>query len=166
MVRLKGWQLMLKLSKLADYAVVVLIRLSSEDEVQTAPCIAASTGLPEPTVAKVLKAMVAGGLVVSHRGPRGGYQLSRALEQISVADVVVAIEGPIALTSCVEGASSADCDSRDSCPAHGCWDVVNDVIRDALAAIRLPDLQKAGVLARARSTVPSSFMRTHLSIAE
>ena len=70
---------MLRLSKLTDYAVVVLVRLSRETGVQTSPGIAATTGIPEPTVAKVLKTLAAGGLVASQRGARGGYRLLRPL---------------------------------------------------------------------------------------
>ena len=65
---------MLRLSKLTDYAVVVLIRLSHGEAVQTSPGIAAGIGLPEPTVAKVLKALAGSGLVSSQRGARGGYR--------------------------------------------------------------------------------------------
>src|ERR1700722_11298961 len=71
-------QTMLRLSKLTDYAVVVLVRLSRDMGVQTSPGIAATTGIPEPTVAKVLKTLAAGGLVASQRGARGGYRLMRA----------------------------------------------------------------------------------------
>ncbi len=75
---------MLRLSKLTDYAVVVLVRLSREQGVQTSPGIAATTGIPEPTVAKVLKTLAAGGLVASQRGARGGYRLLRPLAAIPV----------------------------------------------------------------------------------
>ena len=98
---------MLRLSKLTDYAVVVLARLSSGTPTQTSPGIAASTGIPEPTVAKVLKTLVAAGLVTSQRGAHGGYRLTRPLPALPVADVIDAIDGPIALTACVEGAGSA-----------------------------------------------------------
>ena len=94
---------MLRLSKLTDYAVVVLVRLSRETGVQTSPGIAAATGIPEPTVAKVLKALAGGGLVVSQRGAHGGYRLLRPLGAIPVAEVIAAMDGPIALTACVEG---------------------------------------------------------------
>ena len=100
---------MLRLSKLTDYAVVVLVRLSREAGVQTSPGIAASTGIPEPTVAKVLKTLAAGGLVASQRGARGGYRLLRSLAQIPVADVIAAVDGPIALTACVDG-STTECE--------------------------------------------------------
>ncbi len=129
---------MLRLSKLADYAVVVLVRLARDEAVQTSPGIAAVTGLPEPTVAKVLKALAAGGLVVSQRGARGGYRLARPLPSIHVADVVAAIDGPVALTACVEGSPSS-CEA-DRCCCRGGWDKVNSVVMDALATISLADI--------------------------
>ena len=109
---------MLKLSKLTDYAVVVLVRLSGMDGVQTSPGIAAATGIPEPTVAKVLKTLAASALVVSQRGARGGYRLNRALAAIPIADVIAAVDGPIALTACVEG-STTGCESQSLCPMRG-----------------------------------------------
>ncbi|HTW25483.1 MAG TPA: SUF system Fe-S cluster assembly regulator [Acetobacteraceae bacterium] len=138
---------MLRLSKLTDYAVVVLVRLGpegAEPEVQTSPGIAAATGIPEPTVAKVLKALTASGLVASQRGARGGYRLNRPLAAIPVADVIAAIDGPIALTACVEG-SGSECESRGFCPMAGRWDPVNAAIRDALTGISLADMQVAAV---------------------
>jgi len=141
---------MLRLSKLTDYAVVVLIRLADgehaamrargEDAVQTSPGIAVATGVPEPTVAKVLKALAAANLVVSQRGARGGYRLGRPLTAISVADVIAAIDGPIALTACVDG---GDCESQCLCPMRGRWDPVNAAIRAALGSITLADMESA-----------------------
>ena len=131
---------MLRLSKLADYAVVVLTRLGSADGVQTSPGIAQATGVPEPTVAKVLKALTIAGLVGSQRGARGGYRLARTLSSIPVTEVIVAIDGPIALTACVEG-SVTGCEASLSCPMRGRWDVVNDAVRDALSNISLADMQ-------------------------
>ncbi len=131
---------MLKLSRMTDYAVVVLARLSADDGVQTSPSIAVSTGIPEPTVAKVLKTLSAGGLVTSFRGARGGYRLSRPLAAMPVADVIAAIDGPIALTACVEG-SNTECECQELCCMRGRWDRVNDAIRHALGAITLADMQ-------------------------
>jgi FeS assembly SUF system regulator len=130
---------MLRLSKLADYAVVVLVRLSRGDAVQTSPGIAAVTGLPEPTVAKVLKALAAGGLVASQRGARGGYRLARSLASIQVADVVAAIDGPVHLTACVEG-SPGSCEAEHVCSCRGGWDKVNDAVMQALGTISLADI--------------------------
>lgn len=135
---------MLRLSKLTDYAVVVLVRLASSQQVQTSPGIAAATGIPEPTVAKVLKILAASGLVSSQRGARGGYRAVRSLAEIPVADVIAAIDGPIALTACVDG-SAAECESQGLCPMKGRWDPVNDAIQRAMAAITLADMQEAAI---------------------
>src|ERR1700733_1381049 len=101
---------MLRLSRLTDYAVVVLVRLSAAQGVATSPVIASSIGIPEPTVAKVLKALAGQGLVTSTRGAHGGYRLGRPLSQIAVSEVIMGIDGPIALTSCVDG--GVGCDSH------------------------------------------------------
>ena len=130
---------MFRLSKLTDYAVVVLVRLAETGGVQTSPGVAQATGVPEPTVAKVLKALAVSGLVASQRGARGGYRLVRPLTGIAVADVIAAIDGPIAMTACVEG-SGASCEASCTCPVRGRWDVVNDAVRDALSAITLADM--------------------------
>lgn len=140
---------MLRLSKLTDYAVVVLIRLAesepaTEDRVQTSPGIAAVTGVPEPTVAKVLKALAAADMVTSQRGARGGYRLRCGLDEISVADVIVAIDGPIALTACVDGGPGT-CDVQSMCAVKGRWEMVNDAIQQALGAITLADMRATSV---------------------
>jgi len=139
---------MLKLSKLTDYAVVVLIKLSSTpeacDAVQTSPGIACATGVPEPTVAKVLKALTSAGLVASQRGARGGYRLLRTLDDIAIADVITAIDGPIALTACVDGALTP-CETQSLCAVKGRWDLVNDAIRRALGGITLADMREASI---------------------
>lgn len=145
---------MLRLSKLTDYAVVVLIRLAdgerallragADEAVQTSPGIAAATGVPEPTVAKVLKALASANLVLSQRGAHGGYRLARPITAISVADVIAAVDGPIALTACVEGASGG-CDVHSKCAMKGRWDPVNDAIRTALGGITLAGMRDAAV---------------------
>jgi len=139
---------MLRLSRLTDYAVAALVRLGRSEGVATTPGIAAAIGIPEPTVAKVLKALTHHGLVTSQRGAHGGYRLARPLREIPVADVIVAIDGPIALTSCVDGAIGG-CESQSLCPVAGRWDPVNDAIRDALTAITLADM--------AAATIPRAF---------
>jgi FeS assembly SUF system regulator len=140
---------MLRLSKLTDYAVVVLVRLADGqrrgvDTVQTSPGISGATGVPEPTVAKVLKALAASSLVVSQRGARGGYRLAKPLGGISIADVIGAIDGPIALTACVDGQHGC-CEVESLCAVKGRWDLVNDAIHQALSSITLADMREASV---------------------
>jgi FeS assembly SUF system regulator len=138
----EGSHAMLRLSKLTDYAVVVLVRLAGMPGVQTSPGIAMATGIPEPTVAKVLKSLAAGDLVSSQRGARGGYRLNRPLTAIPIADVITVIDGPIALTACVDGATPG-CEAHQLCPMRGRWDPVNQAIQSALSTITLADMQAA-----------------------
>jgi FeS assembly SUF system regulator len=129
----------LRVSKLTDYAVVVLSRLEAEGGVQTAPGLSAGTGVAEPTVAKVLKMLSQAGLVEGQRGPRGGYRLLRPLAAVPLSDVIVAVDGPIALTACVDGGFGL-CEAEHVCPVRGRWDPVNAAIRDALSGITVAEI--------------------------
>jgi len=131
----------LRLSKLTDYAVVVLTRLDDAGGAASAPGLSAATGIAEPTVSKVLKSLAQADLVIGMRGPQGGYRLTRPLTALPLSDVIVAVDGPIALTACVDGAVGA-CDAEAVCPVRGRWDPVNDAIRAALSAITLADLKR------------------------
>lgn len=131
---------MIRLNRLTDYAIVVLSQMTGDGVgVRTAPQLAQETAVPLPTVAKILKTLVAGGIIQSHRGAAGGYTLSRAPEAISAAQIISALEGPIALTACVEG-SGGHCDVEQLCPMRGHWEKVNRAIRGALEELTLADL--------------------------
>ena len=131
---------MFRLNRLTDYAVVVMAQLALRGKATlTAGEIARDTGVPLPTVAKVLNALARDGLIVSQRGAAGGYGLGRPAGEIGVADIIQAIEGPIALTACVEG-STSHCDVESLCPMRGGWDKVNSAIRDALDSVTLADM--------------------------
>jgi FeS assembly SUF system regulator len=129
----------LRVSKLTDYAVVVLTRLEAEGGVQTAPGLALATGIAEPTVAKVLKMLGQAGLVEGLRGARGGYRLVRGLAELPLSEVIVAMDGPIALTACVDGGTGL-CEAEHTCPMRGRWDPVNDAIRAALSSIPVAEI--------------------------
>lgn len=148
---------MLKLSRLTDYAVVVLSRMGRTDApLLSAPGIAARTGLAEPTVAKVLKILAQAEIVEGLRGARGGYRLTRPLSRITLSEVIVAFDGPIALTACVDGGTGA-CESEHHCPVRGRWDPVNDAIREALAGISVAELAGGGCGASSLTT-PDHFV--------
>lgn len=132
---------MLKLSRLTDYAVAAMVSLGGAGGAETSACIAARIGVPEPTVAKVLKSLAARGLISSRRGLNGGYRLDRALSEISIGEVIIAIDGPIAVVSCVEG-TGAGCENQ-LCPLVGRWDPVNRAIHQALSAITLADMAES-----------------------
>lgn len=131
---------MFRLNRLTDYAVVVMTRMTHKPrEVRTAPQISHDTGIPLPTVAKLLNALARESLVVSHRGAAGGYTLSRGAGEITVAEIIQALEGPIALTACVDG-SGNHCDVECLCPMRGNWDRVNQAIHNALDQVTLVDM--------------------------
>ncbi len=131
---------MLRVSRLADYAVVVLVKLGHGSAVTNAASLAGDTGIPEPTVAKVLKALCQSGLVASQRGARGGYRLARPLSEVRITQVIGAIDGPIALTACVDGGSGS-CQSEGRCPVRGRWDMVNRAVHAALERITLEEIE-------------------------
>ena len=131
---------MLRLNRITDYAVVVLSQMAREpDRLVTAPQLAEDTQVPQPTVAKVLKALARGGVLTSHRGASGGYALARTPEAITMLEVIRALEGPVSLTDCVDGAEG-DCNVENLCPMRGNWDRVNDAIRVALESVSLADM--------------------------
>ena len=131
---------MFRLNRLTDYAVVVMTQMAHDRrDVRTAPQISQSTGIPLPTVAKLLSALARDGLVVSQRGAAGGYTLRRAPEEVPVAAIIQALEGPIALTACVQG-SDEHCEVASLCPMQGNWNKVNLAIRTALEQVSLADM--------------------------
>lgn len=138
---------MIRLSKLSDYAVIIVAHLSSQGEVPlSASVIAEKIKLPEPTVAKVLKLLCGAGIVGSLRGANGGYSLLTQADELSIYQVVTAIEGEMALTSCVEGGKDS-CTIAEVCPMHTRWDPVNDAIKTTLGQISIQDMMSKQVRA-------------------
>ncbi len=133
---------MLRITKLTDYATVVLTALAdAPDRVHSASGLAERSGLELPTVAKVLKPLAHAGLVTSFRGVNGGYRLARAANQISLIEIVEAIEGPLGMTEC-SGAHS-NCERESSCGVRGSWRHINDVIAETLRGITLAQMLPA-----------------------
>ncbi len=131
---------MVRLNKLTDYGVVLLVQLARQrDERMNASEIARLSGVPAPTVAKLLKQLTGSGLVVSSRGAVGGYALARPAAEITVASIIDALEGPITLAACVDG-SVESCEVESLCPMRGNWNPVNQVIRRALEDVSLEEM--------------------------
>ena len=125
---------------MTDYGIVVMSQMNRRREtVTTAVELAQATGLPVPSVSKLLKQLARAGLLASHRGVNGGYVLTRSLENITAADIIEALDGPVALTACVEGAEDA-CNVESLCPMRGGWDKVNTAIRRALEDVTVAEL--------------------------
>lgn len=130
---------MLRISRLTDYATVLLATLAGEPgRVQTATALAEQTHIAAPTVSKLLKQLQRAGLVTSTRGLHGGYQLSRPASQISAAAILDALEGPMAITDCAAG--HGNCEIEDSCRVSRVWQRLNLAMRRALYDVSLAQL--------------------------
>jgi FeS assembly SUF system regulator len=132
---------LLRISKLTDYGTVMLAHLAGNPSaVCSAADVAATTGIALPTVSKLLKSLGHAGLVTSRRGASGGYKLSRPPQEISAADVIDALEGPVSITEC-SGIDSS-CEHEHLCTVGGSWQRINIAIRRALEDVSLLDLLK------------------------
>ncbi len=131
----------MRLSNLADYAIVTMSAAARHcgGGRTSAAELAAETGLPVPTVQKLVSKLSAAGLLRSTRGAGGGLQLARPAAAITMADIVEAVEGPIALTACVD---TQDCCYDETCSVKPHWPLINDALRGALAAIPLTQLAR------------------------
>ena len=130
---------MLRLSKLTDYATVILSFIARDNtHVHAAMEIASATGIALPTVSKILKLLVNGKVLISTRGAKSGYALARAPENITVAAVISAVEGPIALTEC--SISQQGCEQASGCDIRGNWSLINQTIHNALESVTLADM--------------------------
>lgn len=132
---------MLRISKLTDYAILAMVELTAHrDEVLSAQALAERCGLETPTVSKVLKALVRAGLVESFRGASGGYRARSAPERVSIAAVIDAIEGPIAMTEC--SVHEGLCTVEASCSARDNWQKVSRAVAGALERVSLADMSR------------------------
>ena len=130
---------MLRISRLTDYATLVLATLAEEPErVQTATALAEHTRIAAPTVSKLLKQLQRANLVTSTRGLHGGYQLARPAVEISAADILDALEGPVALTDCSAG--HGHCGIEETCRVGRVWQRLNTAIRRSLHEVTLAQL--------------------------
>ena len=139
----------MRLSSMADYAVVTMsaaARHCGFAQVNAAQ-LAAETGLPAPTVQKLVSKLTAAGLLRTARGVGGGLKLARPAAAISLADIIEAVEGPIALTPCVEQGRH-DCGLEGTCSVRPHWGLINETMRGALASVpltRLAQIPESGL---------------------
>jgi FeS assembly SUF system regulator len=132
---------MLRVSKLTDYATVIMTVLAdASDSVLSAQDVAARAHLELPTVSKLLKQLAHANLVDSFRGVNGGYRLAREPAQITIAQIVTAMEGPIGMTEC--SAHAGLCDHESHCGVRVNWQRINHAIAHALASVTLADMLK------------------------
>ncbi|KAB7623636.1 SUF system Fe-S cluster assembly regulator [Alkalilimnicola sp. S0819] len=132
---------MIRINRETDYAIVLLSLMAMEpDKLYSAGVLASQRGLPQPAVSKILKLLARSGMLVSARGAKGGYGLARPAEEITLAQIVTAMEGPIALTDCADEALG--CQYLSSCVISSNWNHINRVVHRALDAISLKDMTR------------------------
>jgi FeS assembly SUF system regulator len=133
----------MRLTHLADYAVVMMTAAARRPtgERLSAAALAAVTGVPVPTAQKLMGKLATSGLLASVRGAGGGFTLARPASEISLADMVEAVEGPIALTQCSDGVNH-ECALDAHCAVRPHMSVVSKAVRGALAAVTLEQLAR------------------------
>tara|TARA_B000000441_G_C21576708_1_gene251851 strand:+ start:164 stop:616 length:453 start_codon:yes stop_codon:yes gene_type:complete len=130
----------MKINKLTDYSIVILANLVAKDEnaMYTAKELSEFSGIPLPTVTRILKMLSNKGILESQRGAQGGYELTKNSTEISVAEVIEAMEGPIALTECAS--DDCGCAFEPSCAVGKPWQKINKAVNDVLRNISLSDM--------------------------
>ncbi len=131
---------MIRLSKLTDYGLVLMTLMgrSRTEAVHTARELSAGSRVPLPTVSKILKELLQSGLLISYRGIKGGYSLAREPQDISIAEIISALEGPVAFTECSSELST--CELEQYCPIRDNQRVISRVVEGALHRLMLSDL--------------------------
>ncbi len=149
----------MRLSNLADYAVVLMSASARHcgGTRTSAATLAEETGVPQATAHKLVHTLVRAGLLHSLRGVGGGVKLARPAAAISLADIIEAVEGPIALTACVD-TGRHDCVLEGSCRVQPHWALVNGAVRGALAGISLASLISVPKTARPEPVEGLSFL--------
>lgn len=145
---------MLRVTKLTDYATLVMSVLATAPDaaVVSAAELAERAGIELPTAAKVLKPLAAAGLVQGVRGANGGYRLARDARAISLADILTAMEGPLAMTEC--SIHHGQCGLEPSCHLRRNWQHINAVIARALAGVSLHSMLPGNPPPAAQKRIP------------
>jgi FeS assembly SUF system regulator len=130
---------MLRVTKLTDYGIVILTCFAANRKNSyTAKDVAKTVSLPLPVVCKILKLLSRAGLLVSRRGINGGYDLARPPEEITIAAIIQALEGPIAVMGCTD--ANRGCDLEQRCPVRTNWQLINNAIQSAMGKITLAEM--------------------------
>jgi FeS assembly SUF system regulator len=131
---------MLRLTRLTDYAIIIMTYFAANSgSTYNARDISRVVNLPLPVVSKILKLLAKAQLLTSHRGTKGGYGLAYSPREITVATIIHALEGPIAVTECTDRVHG-DCILESGCPVRTNWNLINDAIHAALERITLAEM--------------------------
>ena len=154
---------MIRLTRISDYGIVLMTQLAvrGEHEPRNARQVATAARLPLPVVRKILKVLTREGLLASHRGSKGGYSLARSPEQISAAEMISALDGPIGLTECA--VHPGQCEQEPSCHVREPWKRINAVVHHALNSVTLAELARPALANAAlhADPIPRSSLDPH-----
>jgi FeS assembly SUF system regulator len=128
---------MLRLSKFADYGTQVMAYMAKDQSVHSASEVAAGLGMAVSTISKILKMLARENLVASVMGAKGGYRLARHPGDISMAEIIHAMDGPISITEC---SGTSTCDRESTCSTRSNWQGINHIIQDALEKVNLAQM--------------------------
>ena len=151
----------MRITRQTDYGILLLPQMAIRppQEVHTARDASSRSGLPLPMVSKILKSLARAGILVSQRGVKGGYSLSRRPERISIEEIIRALEGPIHITECTHGPGS--CDQEQGCPTRVNWQRINGAIRDALEGVTLAEMASPSAAAGLLRVDSPALAQTH-----
>jgi FeS assembly SUF system regulator len=147
-----GERIVFRISRLTDYGIVIMAHLADcqDDTTHNARELALQTRLPSPVVSKILKLLTRAGLLISQRGSKGGYNLARSAAEISVVEMITALEGPVGITECTIHPGA--CAQESSCHVRDPWQRINGAVHAALDNVTLADLARP--MAHANPFIP------------
>ena len=129
---------MIKLSRMADYAILLVCKMSNdENKVYSSQELSIITSLKITTISKILTKLTKSNVTDSIRGVSGGYKLTMQAEDISVGNIIDIIDGKVALTVCVEEGENHNCDLVSLCPSQSNWQIINNTVREALNSVSI-----------------------------
>ncbi len=147
---------MIRITREADYGILLMTGLAqTEGQPRSAAALAQQRRLPLPMVSKILKVLTRAGLLNSQRGAQGGYHLARPAMDVSAADIISALEGPLAITECSADDAHEGCIRQEHCDVSGHWPRINQAILTALQSISLAEMS------RPQTALPVRFHRPH-----
>lgn len=148
---------MLRVGRLTDYGIILMSYMAMHSEcVHNAAEVASATNLRQPTVSKLMRLLARRGLLASQRGAKGGYRLARMPEEISLAEVIRALEGPVSMTLCTADGGE-DCEHEPVCPVRPRWQSINVAILRALDGVTLSDMSSPGRTAPLRAAISNEL---------
>lgn len=153
---------MLRMTKVADYGIVLLTHIAGAlgEAPHNTRDLAERAQLSTAMVSKILKALTRQGILDSHRGSKGGYALARPAQEISVAAIISALDGPISVTECASEEAVCGCEIETLCPTRDSWQRINNAVRGALEQVKLSELVEPLTSCAANRAVPD-FSRTN-----